>query len=72
MVLPKIKFKLPVEEKLRIDAQLPPRGYVSFSEYVRDLIRQDLTLVRVKGFKEPICRIDKPPRITRKRSKAAT
>jgi Arc/MetJ-type ribon-helix-helix transcriptional regulator len=71
MVLPRIKIKLPVEEKLRIDARLIGRGYLSFSEYVRDLIRQDLALVRVKGFKTPICHVDKPSRIARKQSKKA-
>ncbi len=62
---------LPLEEKLRIDGQLTHRGYLSFSEYVRDLIRQDLTLVRVKGFEAPICHVNKPPYISRTRSKAA-
>lgn len=71
MVLPKIKIKLPAEGKLWIDAQLAHRGYLSFSEYVRDLIRQDLALVRVEGFKAPICRADKPPRTAGKRSKAS-
>jgi Arc/MetJ-type ribon-helix-helix transcriptional regulator len=71
MVLSKIKFKLPIEEKLRIDAQLAPRGYLSFSEYVRELIRHDLALVRVRGFKEPIYHFDEAPRIARKRPKAA-
>jgi Arc/MetJ-type ribon-helix-helix transcriptional regulator len=51
MVLPRIKIRLPIEEKLRIDVQLASRGYLSFSEYVRDLIRRDITQARSDAFK---------------------